>query len=51
VSALTEKDGRSIYYAPPVGTFPEIAEIVLQRAREAGARVPEATPAPEVAGV
>jgi sirohydrochlorin cobaltochelatase len=50
VSPVTEKDGRSIYYAPPVGTFPEIAEIVLQRAREAGARVPEGHAA-EVAGV
>lgn len=42
VSHVTERDGRTIYYAAPVGTFPEIAEIVLQRAREAGARVPEA---------
>jgi sirohydrochlorin cobaltochelatase len=40
VSAVTEKDGRTIYYAAPVGTFPEVAEIVLQRAREAGARIP-----------
>ena len=50
LSAMTEKEGRSIYYAPPVGTFPEIAEIVLQRAREAGARVPEGRSV-EVAGV
>jgi sirohydrochlorin cobaltochelatase len=42
VSPVTELDGRTIFYAAPVGTFPEIAEIVLQRAREAGARVPEA---------
>jgi sirohydrochlorin cobaltochelatase len=41
VSAVTEKEGRTIYYAAPVGTFPEVAEIVLQRAREAGARIPE----------
>lgn len=40
VSLVTKKDGRTIYYAAPVGTFPEVAEIVLQRAREAGARVP-----------
>ncbi len=41
VSPVTELDGRTIFYAAPVGTFPEIAEIVLQRAREAGAPVPE----------
>jgi sirohydrochlorin cobaltochelatase len=41
VSPVTEKDGRTVFYAAPVGTFPEVAEIVLQRAREAGARVPE----------
>lgn len=35
--AVTEKDGRTIYYADPVGTFPRIAEIAVQRAREAGA--------------
>lgn len=40
LSAVTEKDGRTIFYAAPVGTFPEVAEIVLQRAREAGARIP-----------
>ena len=51
VSPVTERDGRSIYYAPPVGTFPEVAEIVLQRAREAGAQIPEIHPAPEAAGV
>jgi sirohydrochlorin cobaltochelatase len=39
-SAVTEKDGRTFYYASPVGTFPEIARIVLERAREAGASVP-----------
>lgn len=42
VSPVTERDGRTIFYAAPVGTFPEVAEIVLQRAREAGARIPEA---------
>jgi sirohydrochlorin cobaltochelatase len=41
VAALTERDGRRIWYTAPVGTFPEIAEIVLQRAREAGAAIPE----------
>jgi sirohydrochlorin cobaltochelatase len=40
VSAVSERDGRIIYYAAPVGTFPEVADIVLQRAVEAGARVP-----------
>lgn len=40
VSPVTERDGRTFYYARPVGTFPEVADIVLQRAREAGARVP-----------
>lgn len=40
VSPVTERDGKVIFYAPPVGTFPEIAEIVLQRAREAGASLP-----------
>ncbi|MBW3629968.1 MAG: hypothetical protein KY464_11810 [Gemmatimonadetes bacterium] len=51
VGPVTEKDGRSIFYAPPVGTFPEVTEIVLQRAREAGARLPAAEPATEGAGV
>ncbi|CAN5855583.1 hypothetical protein BH23GEM3_BH23GEM3_25350 [soil metagenome] len=41
VGTVTEKDGREIFYAAPVGTFPEVAEIILQRAREAGARIPE----------
>lgn len=52
VSRVTEKDGRTVFYASPVGTFPEVAEIILQRAREAGARVPEgATTLVEAAGV
>jgi sirohydrochlorin cobaltochelatase len=51
VSTASEKDGRTIHYAAPVGTFPEVAEIVLQRAREAGARVPEAVWSGEAAGV
>lgn len=51
VSPVTELGGRTIWYAPPVGTFPEIADIVLQRAREAGARVPADVRAAEAAGV
>ncbi|HEX6746027.1 MAG TPA: CbiX/SirB N-terminal domain-containing protein [Longimicrobium sp.] len=51
VSAVTEKDGRTIWYAPPVGTFPEIARIILQRAREAGAAVPDGVEIAEAAGV
>lgn len=51
VSAATEKDGRTIWYAPPVGTFPEVARIIVQRAREAGADVPERVGAAEAAGV
>ncbi len=51
VTTVTEKDGRVIFYAAPVGTFPEIAEIVLQRAREAGAQVPDGVRVREAAGV
>lgn len=51
VSHVTEKDGRTIFYADPVGTFPEVAEIVLQRAREAGARVPDGVRVVETADV
>ena len=51
VSPVTEKDGRTVFYAAPVGTFPEIAQIVLQRAREAGARIPEGVAVGEAAGV
>jgi sirohydrochlorin cobaltochelatase len=51
VSPVTERDGRTIFYAAPVGTFPEIAQIVLQRAREAGARVPEGVQVAEAGGV
>lgn len=51
VSPVTEKDGRTIFYAGPVGTFPEVAEIILQRAREAGARVPHTARAGEAARV
>lgn len=51
VSPVTERDGRIIFYAAPVGTFPEVADIVLQRAREAGARVPEEARAVERARV
>jgi sirohydrochlorin cobaltochelatase len=41
IGPVTEKDGRTYWYTPPVGTFPEVAGIVLQRAREAGARLPD----------
>ncbi|MBW3571921.1 MAG: hypothetical protein KY467_12525 [Gemmatimonadetes bacterium] len=51
VSAVTEKDGRTIFYAAPVGTFPEIAQIVLQRAREAGARIPASAAVGGASGV
>jgi sirohydrochlorin cobaltochelatase len=51
VSHVTEQDGRTIYYADPVGTFPEVAEIVVQRAREAGARLSERLGLREAAGV
>ena len=51
VSPVTETDGRTVFYAAPVGTFPEIAQIVQQRAREAGARVPDGISLAEAAGV
>ena len=51
VSPVTERDGRTVFYAAPVGTFPEIAQIVLQRALEAGARVPQGVQVAEAAGV
>lgn len=40
ISAVTVKADRTIYYAAPVGTFPEVTDIILQRTREAGARLP-----------
>lgn len=39
IASVTEVKGRRVHYSAPVGTFPEIADIVLQRAREAGALV------------
>jgi sirohydrochlorin cobaltochelatase len=51
ISPVTEKDGRTIWYTPPVGTFPEVARIILQRAREAGANVPANVGIAESAGV
>ena len=36
---VSELAGRTIYYTAPVGTFPEVADIVVQRAREAGAEI------------
>ena len=41
VSSVSELEGRTIFYAGPIGTFPEVKEIILQRAREAGASIPE----------
>lgn len=40
----TERDGRVVWYTEPVGTAPRVAEIVLERVREAGARLPDALP-------
>lgn len=39
VATATHLDGRVIHYAPPVGTFPEVADIIMQRAREGGAEL------------
>lgn len=39
-STVTELDGRKVHYAAPVGTFPENAAIIIQRAHEAGAVLP-----------
>lgn len=49
VSPVTEVDGRTVFYAAPVGTFPEIAQIILQRAHEAGAAIPDGVVAGEAA--
>jgi sirohydrochlorin cobaltochelatase len=51
VSPVTETDGRTVFYAAPVGTFPEIADIVLERSREAGARIPAGILSTEPTGV
>jgi sirohydrochlorin cobaltochelatase len=51
VNPVSEKDGRTLFYAAPVGTFPEIAEIIVQRAREAGCPLPERARLPEPAHV
>lgn len=40
VSSVTVQEHRTVYYAAPVGTFGEVTDIVLQRAREAGANLP-----------
>lgn len=40
ISTVTEVGGRKVHYAAPVGTFPENAEIIIQRAHEAGAVLP-----------
>lgn len=31
----TERDGKVLHYTPPVGTFPEVAEVIAQLASEA----------------
>lgn len=51
VSRMTRVNGRTIFYTPPVGTFREVADIVMQRAREAGADLPTPEPATEAAVV
>ncbi|HEX6071099.1 MAG TPA: CbiX/SirB N-terminal domain-containing protein [Longimicrobiaceae bacterium] len=51
VSPVTELNGRLVHYAAPVGTFPEVADIILQRAREAGASIPAHVVLTEAAGV
>lgn len=40
IATVTDVAGRRVHYAPPVGTFPENAAIIIQRAHEAGAEVP-----------
>jgi sirohydrochlorin cobaltochelatase len=44
---LTERDGRTLWYTPPVGTLPEMAETILDVARGAGARIPIAATLPD----
>jgi sirohydrochlorin cobaltochelatase len=51
VAPVTELQGRLVHYAAPVGTFPEVADIILQRAREAGAMISAELSIHEVAGV
>lgn len=51
VATTTELDGRLVHYAAPVGTFPEVADIILQRARESGADIPATNATGEVARV
>jgi len=48
---VTEKEGSTLYYAAPVGTFPEVAEIIVQRAREAGCPLPERAALPPAGNV
>jgi sirohydrochlorin cobaltochelatase len=50
-STVSEVDGRLVHYSAPVGTFPEVADIIVQRAREAGAVIPETLSIGEVARV
>ena len=51
ISTVTDLEGRRVHYAAPVGTFPEVADIIVQRAREAGAAIPDGISISEVAGV
>ena len=51
VSPVSELNGRLVHYAAPVGTFPEVADIILQRAREAGASISPDVSIHEAAGV
>ncbi|HWV57210.1 MAG TPA: CbiX/SirB N-terminal domain-containing protein [Longimicrobiales bacterium] len=43
--ARTVRDGQELWYTPPVGTLPEIARLIVDLARRAGARVPTKRPA------
>ena len=51
ICTVTDLEGRRVHYAAPVGTFPEVADIIVQRAREAGAAIPDGISISEVAGV
>lgn len=43
-ASLTRRGGKSIWYASPVGTLPQIADVILEIAGSAGARRPGAAP-------
>lgn len=40
----TEREDRVLWYTDPVGTAPRVADVVMERAREAGARLPDSLP-------